>query len=493
MSSLLRSVSKPLPFLPGDCSLLSLVKGRRHYLRPAPLGTDLDVDGTADGRKRRRHVSERDVFRERRRRRAACHHSNVVTLLVQATIAVARNSALHHFEAYQRPLQSRGTRFGQCGTSDKLALFDFAIAVEASLPNIDFVADLVLVQRHFGLEPEGIPRSETARHDTQFLPGVDNLLPDSLAGADVGGDINLESVFAGVARSGDERIAQPAHRSMCKPVVPDAVKRRVGQFSQYIDSARALNRQLGVCVTTIFYLAVEIPCIFSHPGDVFLARACVDHQEIVLFPETVDDDIVYERPFRIKHRRVLRLADRQFGGVVHGDVLHGRESCTRGLPAVNANVTHVTHVKNADSVAYRLVFGYQAAAQGVFHGHVPAAKIHHLCPKAAMQRVQGRLSGFAAPTKSWHANREIPVGSSPVASFRLLLVAQPSGRVCSEALMAAHPQIVCTQCDKPEDSCTCEKYCTICKGQHNVRLCADGLYYCPDCREACDVALANER
>jgi hypothetical protein len=78
-------------------------------------------------------------------------------------------------------------------------------------------------------------------------------------------------------------------------------------------------------------------------------------------------------------------------------------------------------------------------------------------------------------------------------SFPLLLVAQPSGRVCSEALMAAHPQIVCTQCDKPEDSCTCEKYCTICKGQHNVRLCADGLYYCPDCREACDVALANER
>ena len=75
----------------------------------------------------------------------------------------------------------------------------------------------------------------------------------------------------------------------------------------------------------------------------------------------------------------------------------------------------------------------------------------------------------------------------------LLLVAQPSGTVSSEAFMAAHQQIVCTQCDQPEDSCRCEKYCTICKGQHNVRLCADGLYYCPDCREACDVALANER
>jgi hypothetical protein len=26
-----------------------------------------------------------------------------------------------------------------------------------------------------------------------------------------------------------------------------------------------------------------------------------------------------------------------------------------------------------------------------------------------------------------------------------------------------------------------------------VHLCVDGLYYCPDCREACDVALAETR
>lgn len=98
-----------------------------------------------------------------------------------------------------------------------------------------------------------------------------------------------------------------------------------------------------------------------------------------------------------------------------------------------------------------------------------------------LQRRDGtRLAKFPLAVRQWLC-------------FPLLLVAQPSGRVSSEALMAAHPQIVCTQCDKPEDSCTCEKYCTICKGQHNVRLCADGLYYCPECREACDVALANER
>lgn len=61
--------------------------------------------------------------------------------------------------------------------------------------------------------------------------------------------------------------------------------------------------------------------------------------------------------------------------------------------------------------------------------------------------------------------------------------------VFMEAVMPG--PIVCSTCDRTEQQCTCEKYCTICKGQHKVRLCADGLYYCPDCREACDIGLAN--
>ena len=53
------------------------------------------------------------------------------------------------------------------------------------------------------------------------------------------------------------------------------------------------------------------------------------------------------------------------------------------------------------------------------------------------------------------------------------------------------PPAVCAQCDLPEGRCTCERYCTICKGQFNIRLGSDGLYYCPDCREACEIPLAD--
>jgi hypothetical protein len=46
----------------------------------------------------------------------------------------------------------------------------------------------------------------------------------------------------------------------------------------------------------------------------------------------------------------------------------------------------------------------------------------------------------------------------------------------------------CLTCFKEEAKCTCDRYCTLCMGEFDVRLCQDGIYYCRDCREACDFA-----
>jgi hypothetical protein len=53
--------------------------------------------------------------------------------------------------------------------------------------------------------------------------------------------------------------------------------------------------------------------------------------------------------------------------------------------------------------------------------------------------------------------------------------------------------ILCQQCEQPEDHCECGRYCSMCQGQEGIRLCIDGLYYCPDCREACDVRVVDSR
>jgi hypothetical protein len=51
--------------------------------------------------------------------------------------------------------------------------------------------------------------------------------------------------------------------------------------------------------------------------------------------------------------------------------------------------------------------------------------------------------------------------------------------------------VLCSQCDLPEGACKCDRYCCYCQGQQSVRLCMDGKYYCPDCREACEISVAQ--
>ena len=45
---------------------------------------------------------------------------------------------------------------------------------------------------------------------------------------------------------------------------------------------------------------------------------------------------------------------------------------------------------------------------------------------------------------------------------------------------------VCRQCDHDEDGCECNRYCILCYGEDDVRLCEDGSFYCANCREVCD-------
>jgi hypothetical protein len=52
-------------------------------------------------------------------------------------------------------------------------------------------------------------------------------------------------------------------------------------------------------------------------------------------------------------------------------------------------------------------------------------------------------------------------------------------------------RVVCASCNQEERDCKCDRYCIYCKGQHAIRMCVDGLYYCPDCREACEISVVN--
>ena len=60
-------------------------------------------------------------------------------------------------------------------------------------------------------------------------------------------------------------------------------------------------------------------------------------------------------------------------------------------------------------------------------------------------------------------------------------------RLVSRYIHAMAETFRCTLCDQDESRCQCDKYCFMCQGGHDVRLCQDGYYYCLECREACDL------
>ena len=63
--------------------------------------------------------------------------------------------------------------------------------------------------------------------------------------------------------------------------------------------------------------AIELASVFAHPVEILFARPGIDHQQIVVFAEAMDDDIVDKRALRIEQRGILRLADREARGIIH--------------------------------------------------------------------------------------------------------------------------------------------------------------------------------
>jgi len=50
----------------------------------------------------------------------------------------------------------------------------------------------------------------------------------------------------------------------------------------------------------------------------------------------------------------------------------------------------------------------------------------------------------------------------------------------------------CAQCEREEGRCECDKYCGMCEGYEDVRLCSDGILYCKWCRQACGYKAEGE-
>ena len=80
----------------------------------------------------------------------------------------------------------------------------------------------------------------------------------------------------------------------------------------------------------------------------------------------------------------MRLADREPGGVVGGDVLDGLER----VPAGDLDLAHVADVEEAGAGPHGLMLEDDA---GVLDWHVPAAELDHAGAERPMTRVERGL------------------------------------------------------------------------------------------------------
>ena len=94
-------------------------------------------------------------------------------------------------------------------------------------------------------------------------------------------------------------------------------------------------------------------------------------------PESIDEQVVDERPFGRRQAGVLNLADLQLRRIVRGDVLDRLERALAG----NLDLAHVRDVEQSGRGANRHVLGGDA---GVLHRHVPAAKRDHASAESNM-------------------------------------------------------------------------------------------------------------
>ena len=218
------------------------------------------------------------------------------------------------------------------------------------------------------------------------LPASSHLVPYAGAGGLVGGHVDFKAIFAGVAGARDQRVVQATDRAPGEPIILDRAQVHLGQFGQRLLRARSLDGELRVVVAVVADVhAGEGSDLGANPLVVLLAGAGVDDQQIVVVAEFVDQDVVDECSLGIEHGRVLRLADGQLRGIVHGEGLDGGQRAR----AAELDIAHVADVEQPYAGADRHVLGGDA---GVFDRHIPAAEIDHLGAELPVDTIECGLA-----------------------------------------------------------------------------------------------------
>src|ERR1700722_12169880 len=155
-----------------------------------------------------------DVLLQKWRRRAGGYGADFLPIRRKYGVTVPGDAALGHLQTDELAFWAAGSANGlKRVAADEVTLVELGIAIEMGFEDVDLVRDFVVVERHRRFEAQRVARAEAAGQDAEFLTRFEHLVPNALARRRIGGDIDLEAVFSGIAGAGDQRVVQAAARA----------------------------------------------------------------------------------------------------------------------------------------------------------------------------------------------------------------------------------------------------------------------------------------
>ena len=224
------------------------------------------------------------------------------------------------------------------------------------------------MQRHACLESCGVAGTEADRLDVVFLAGFKDSVPN------LEGVLVLEVDFAtagtSVTSGGEDDVRYASESDGLSGVVFHVNHGSVSQLLHGLESEGPLNGKLGDAVGNVGDFSAESFVLFAHPCPVLVNVSGIHDQQVVVFGEVVNEEVIHDAALAVREAGVLHLARIERGYVVRSDVL---EKC-EGFGTFHCKFTHVRNVENTDFASHVEVFGGDAF---ILDRHVKTCKFYH--------------------------------------------------------------------------------------------------------------------
>ena len=275
------------------------------------------------------------------------------------------------------------------GLADERLLGRDDHAPQTRLNGLDARAELVTVERHARLKPEGVARREPARLQAERLARGEERPPQGGGVGDV--EVELEAVLARVARAGDEDLdgvvaLRPGECAGRPGVVREVVElggEELGCRLEHRARSGPLHREEGRGVGAVVDRDAVIGGALREGGDHGIPIRCVRDDEVLVIGDAVDDEVVDDAAVLVEDERVLRLADGERRQPAGERLV---EEGAGGL-ADDGDLGHVRDVEEARGRAHRVVLG---EVGGVADRHLPAGEVGEARAERDVLLVQGR-------------------------------------------------------------------------------------------------------